>query len=192
VNLAAFTSGQRRVIVLMGIAVIVLFAMLAGFVVTSLQGWENASPAATPPLLPTSAPPTSLPTLSPSPTSPPLTSAFEEEGIWSQVQAARLFDQIAHQVETMRGLSPRAEVPLNFLDEDEMLMLLRRFYAGRDLETPLLPYIELGLLPNVSIHVRPHQASSVYMPEQEQLYVVASQQESGPDDQALLAHAYVH
>jgi hypothetical protein len=80
---------------------------------------------------------------------------------------------------------------LNFLDEDEMLALLRRFYTGRDLETPLLPYVELGLLPNVFVHVRPHQASSVYMPAQEQLYVVAGQQQSGPDDQALLAHAYV-
>jgi hypothetical protein len=191
VNLAGFTSGQRRVIVLMGVAVIVVLAMLAGFVVTSLQGWENASPAATPSLLPTPASPTSIPTLFPSPTPPPPTSMFEEEGIWSQVQAARLFDQIAYQVETMRGLSPRAEVPLNFLDEDEMLTLLRRFYAGRDLETPLLPYIELGLLPSVFVQVRPHQASSVYMPEQEQLYVVAGQQQSGPDDQALLAHAYV-
>lgn len=190
-NLEDFTSGQRRIIVLLVMAVIVVFAMLAGFVATSLQGWESLSPAATPSFPSTSASPTSLPTPSPSPTPAP-TSALEEEGIWSQVQAARLFDQIAHQVETMRGLSPRAEVPLSFLDESEMATLLRRFYAGHDLEASLLPYVELGLLPDVSVRVRPHQAAGIYVPEQEQLYVTAGRQESSGDDQALLAHAYVH
>ena len=186
-----FTFGQRRIITLMVIAVIVVFAMLAGFVVTSLQGWESQSPVVTPSLPPTSVPPTSFPTLSPSPTFVP-TLVFEEEGIWSQVQAARLFDQIAHQVETMRGLSPRAGVPLSFLDEIEMATLLRRFYAGYDLEASLLPYVELGLLPDVSVYIRPHPAAGIYVPEQEQLYVTAGRQESSADEQALLAHAYVH
>ncbi|MCP4544304.1 MAG: hypothetical protein GY832_44910 [Chloroflexi bacterium] len=189
--MTGFTPVQRRVIILMGIAVIIVLAMLAGFVVTSLQGWENLSPVETPSPFPTSVPSTFLPTLSPS-SIPAPTSAPEEEGIWSQVQAARLFDQIAHQVETMRDLSPRAEVPLSFLDKDEMLTLLRRFYAGHDLETPLLSYAELGLLPDVPIYIRPRQASGIYVSEQEQLYVVTGRQGSGPDDQSLLAHAYVH
>ena len=190
-NLDGFTFGQRRVIILMGIAFIIVLAMLAGFVVTSLQGWKSPSPTATWTLLPTSVPPTALPTLSLSPTPAP-TSLSEQEGIWSQVQAARLFDQIAHQVETMRDLSPRAEVPLCFLDESEMLRLLGRFYARRDLVSFLLPYTELGLLPSVSVYIRPRQASGIYVPEQEQLYVITGWQESALDDQSLLAHAYVH
>ncbi len=191
-NLTGLTSGQRRVVGLMGIAVIVVLAMLAGFVVTSLQEWESPSPVVTPSPLPISVPPTAIPTLSPSPTLAPTSASEEDEGIWSQVQAARLFDQIAHQVETIRDLSPRAEVPLSFLDEGEMILLLRRFYAGHDLEAPLLPYVELGLLPDVPVYIRPRQASGIYVPEQEQLYVITGRQESGPDDQALLAHAYVH
>jgi hypothetical protein len=190
VNSVDFTSGQRRVITLLVLALIVVFAMLAGFVITSIQGWESLSPAATPSFAPASVSATPLPTAPLSPTSTP-TALFEEEGIWSQVQAARLFDQIAHQVETIRGLSPRAEVPLSFLDKGDMAILLRRFYAGRDLETPLLPYIELGLLPDVYIRVRPHQMAGIYVPEQGQLYVITGQQGSGPDDQALLAHAYM-
>ena len=190
-NISNFTSGQRRVVVLMAIAVIVVLAMLIGFVVTSLQGWESLSPVATPSLPSLSAPLTSLPPPSPSPAPVP-TSVFNEDGIWSQVQAARLFDQIAHQVETMRGLSPRAEVPLSFLDQGEMATLLRRLYARRDLEAPLLPYVELGLLPHVSVSVRPHQAAGIYIPDQEQLYVTTGRQENSADDQALLAHAYVH
>ncbi len=183
---ADFTPGQRRTVILMVIAVVVVFAMLAGFVITSLQGWESPAPAATPSFA--SLPPTPLPM----PTVSPASSSTSEEGIWSQVQAARLFDQIAHQVETLRGLSPRAEVPLSFLDEREMTTLLRQFYTERDPEAQLLPYTGLGLLPDVPTSIHAHQVAGVYVPEQGQLYVATGQQESSADDQALLAHAYVH
>jgi len=115
-----------------------------------------------------------------------------EDGILSQVQAARLFDQIAHQVETLRGLSPRAEVPLSFLDEREMTTLLRRLYVERGPEALLLPYTALGLLPDAPVSIRAHQVAGVYVPEQGQLYVATGLQESGADDQSLLAHAYAH
>jgi hypothetical protein len=114
------------------------------------------------------------------------------EGIWSQVQAARLFDQIAHQVETLRGLSPRAEVPLNFLDERQMTVLLRQLYAERGLEAQLLPYTLLGLLPDVPVSLQARGAAGIYVPEQGQLYIAAGRQESSADDQALQAYAYAH
>lgn len=190
-NAAGLTAGQRRIVIIMVIAVVVVSAMVAGFVVTSLQSLGNLSPAATPSREPTSRSAMVLPT--PSPSLAPAPTLVFEEGIWSQVQAARLFDQIAHQVENIRGLSPRAEVPLSFLDDSQMATLLRRFYAGQDVEASLLPYIELGLLPEISsLNVRPHQVAGVYMSEQEQLYVTSGRQESSSDDQALLAHAYVH
>ncbi|MCK4473414.1 MAG: hypothetical protein KAW49_16655 [Anaerolineae bacterium] len=183
-NDSDFTPGQRRTVILMVIAVIGVFALLAGIVVTSFQSWESPLPAATLPFV--SWLPTPLPTPSPIP-SPTL-----EEGLWPQVQAARLFDQIAHQVEILRGLYPRAEVPLSFLDEREMTMLLRQLYAKRDPEAELFPHIALGLLPDVPISICAHQVAGVYVPEQEQLYVATGQQESSVDDQALLAHAYTH
>ena len=181
---SGFTSRQRLTVLLMVIAVIVVFAVLAGFVITSLQSWEDVSPVVTPSFV------SLLPT--PSPTPSPVPSPMPEEGIWSQVQAARLFDQIAHQVETLRGLSPRAEVPLSFLDEPEMAALLRQVVAERDVEAQLLPYIALGLLPDVSISVHPRPAAGIYVPGQEQLYVATGRRESSADDQALLAHAYAH
>jgi hypothetical protein len=194
VSAADFTSGQRRIVILLVITVVFVFAMLAGFVITSLQGWESPPPTVTPSVSSTATatlvPPTSPPTPLPSPTLSPTVDS--EEGIWLQVKAARLFNQIAHQVETLRGLSPRAEVPLSFLDEREMTTLLRHLYAGRDPEAFLLPYTELGLLPDVSVRIRPHQTAGIYVSEQEQLYVATSPQESSADDQALLAHAYVH
>ncbi len=181
-----FTPGQRRTVILMVVMVVVVFAVLAGFVVTSIQGWESPPPAVTPSVVP----PT--PTFTPLPTPLPTPSPVVEEGIWSQVQAARLFDQIAHQVETLRGLSPRAEVPLNFLDEDEMITLLDQLYAGRDPEDSLLPYTALGLLPEASVSIHAHQVPGVYVPEQEQLWVATGRRESSADDQSLLAHAYTH
>jgi hypothetical protein len=194
VSAADFTSGQRRIVILLVIAVVFVFAMLAGFVITSLQGLESLPPTATL-SVPSTATATPLPS-TPSPTPPPsptmTPTAALEEGIWPQVRAARLFDQIAHQVETLRGLSPRAEVPLSFLDEREMTALLHRLYAGRDWEALRLPYTELGLTPDVAIHIRPQRTAGIYVSEQEQLYVATGPQESGADDQALLAHAYIH
>jgi hypothetical protein len=181
-----FTRRQRLTVLVLVIAVVVVLAMLAGFIVTSIQSWERPSSATSqtfPSLLPA---PVSTPSPSPTPLPTP------EEGIWSQVQAARLFDQIAHQVETLRDLSPRAEVPLSFLDEREMATLVRQRYAARNLEAQLLPYVTLGLLPDVSISIHPHQAAGVYVPDQEQLYVAIGRQEIGADDQALLGHAYAH
>lgn len=179
-----FTPGQRRIVISLIIAVVVVFAVLAGFVVTSLRSWDSPPPVATQPFV--SRPPT--PTLTPS----PVPSPTFEAGIRSQVQAARLFDQIAHQVETLRGLSPRAEVPLSFLDEAGMTALLRQLYAGHGPQARLFPYTALGMLPHASISIHPHRAAGIYLPEQGQLYVAAGRQQSSPDDQALLAHAYAH
>jgi hypothetical protein len=186
VRSAAFTPGQRRVLVVMILLVVVVFAALAGFIVTSLQS-QSPSPIATPPptlLPPTSTPQTPMP--SPAPTE-------VGEGIWSQVQAARLLDQIERQVETLRGLSPRAEVPLNFLDERGMSTLLRRLYVERTPEARLLPYAALGLLPDASISIEPRLAVGVYVPDQEQLYVATGEQAIGADDRVLLlAYTYSH
>ena len=183
-NGSGITSGQRLTVLVMILAVIVVFATLAGFIVTSLESLENPSPATPSPVVPTS----STPPITPSPTSAPL----PEEGIWSQVQAARLFDQIAHQVETARGLSPRAEVPLTFLDEREMTTLLSQLYAQRDPQAQLLPYATLGLLPDASISIRVHQVTGLYVPEQEQLYIATGRPPESSDDQSLLAHAHAH
>jgi len=180
---SGFTPGQRRTVLLLVIAVIAVFAMLAGFIATSLRSWERSSPVPTR----TWASPVSTPLPVPSPFPSPVV----EEGILSQVQAARLFEQIAHQVETVRGLSPRAEVPLSFLDQRQMSVLLRQLYAEWAPEEQLVPYVALGLLPDVSLSPRAHRVVGVYVPEQEQLYISTGEQWGDADDQALLAHAYV-
>jgi hypothetical protein len=182
VNGAGFTPRQRLTIMLLVMAVVAMFALLAGFIVTSLQGLEQ--PAALPLTPPASPSPSATPSATPTQAS--------QEGLWSQVQAARLFDQIAHQVETERGLSPQAEVPLNFLDGREMTKLLYQLYVEREPQAQVLRYTILGLLPQISVSIHAHQAAGVYVPEQEQVYIATGQQGNSADDQALLAHAYAH
>ena len=183
-SVSSFTPAQRRVVISIVIAVVIAFAIFAGFVITYTQGLEDHSPVVTPAL------PSWLPT--PRPTLRPISPPTPEEGILPQVQAARLFEQIAHQAETLRALSPRAEVPLSFLDEREMTALLRQLYGDRDPKAELLPYTLLGLLPAAPIRLRPRQVAAIYVPEQEQLYIALALHETDADDQALLARAYGH
>jgi hypothetical protein len=189
VKSSAFTAGQRRVLMLMIILVIAVFAALAGFIVTSLQDQQSPPPVTDVPSIlnePTVAPATVTPSPTPIPTMEQLA-----EGITSRVQAARLLDQIERQVETVRGLSPRAEVPLNFLNEDEMSSLLRRLYRQRDSEALLLPFITLGLLPDETISIGVGQTAGAYILAEAQLYVVTNPSEINADDRVLiLARAY--
>lgn len=184
-SVSGFTPGQRRIVLVMASAVTFAFATLAGLVVTSTGGRQNATPMEVVP------PASSLPTLDPTPLPTP-TPILPETDIWSQVQAARLFDQVGRQVETLRGLTPRAGVPLSFLADREMEAFLRGLHANRQPEPGMLSYEALGLVPDVPVPVGTYKVSSVYVPEHEQVYVLTGRQESSVDAQMLLAHAYVH
>ncbi len=183
-NGTGLTSKQRLTVLLMTTAVIAVFAMLAGFVHSSIHGLQNPPPTTLPPTAPQPSPTIARPTPTPFP--------VPEGGIGSQIQAARLFDQIAHQVETLRGLSANTQVPLTFLTEREMTTLLRQVYVGRDPGAQLLPYVELGLLPQTNLSLAIHQTAGIYVPEQKQLYVAAGRPAESADDQTLLAHSHVH
>jgi hypothetical protein len=185
VKASGFTPRQRRIILLLVLVVVVVFALLAGFSITFFQGLETA-PIATPLTLPRATSPPS-PTAAPSRATP-----TPEGGIWPQVQAARLFDQIAHQVETERALSPRAEVPLSFLSEDEMAETLRELYTKNDPPTLLPPLTALGLLPDEAMEVQAQRPAGLYVTDHRQLYVSTDRSQDDPQAQALLAHAYVH
>jgi hypothetical protein len=187
----SFTPQQRRVVLLMVLLVAVVLALISGFLITSLQTFERASPAATLPADVTgdAAPsPTSLPTATATQDATPV----PEEGIWSQVRAARLFDQIAHQVETKRGLAARAEVPLSFMDRAEMAEALGEIYAERDLAAERMPLALLGLLPGDPVSVEARPSAGIYLPEQEQLIVSFERPQGDTSAQAVLAHAYAH
>ncbi|MCX7683065.1 MAG: hypothetical protein N2508_14050 [Anaerolineae bacterium] len=189
-NTGNFTPAQRFIITLMSLAIVIILPMLAGFVITSVQSWHSSSHTPSQPALD----PIPVPEMTtPSPTEPvafPTSSPTAEPGLWSQVQAARLFDQIAYQVEIARGLSPRAEVPLSFHQEQDMEALLTRFQGEQEW---LFPYTELEILPRAyTPTLRVPHTVAFYAPEQRQLYVSTGAREGHMDDQSLLAHAYIH
>jgi hypothetical protein len=175
----------------MTLLVAVVLALLAGFIITSLQNFERATTLVTPS---GGSAPGASPTEPPRPTSPPtrVSTPMPNEGIWSQVRAARLFDQVAHQVETNRALSPRAEVPLSFLGQQEMAAMLQQLYAERNLESELKPYTALDMVPKGSVSFEVRTSAGIYVPEQEQLYVATDRPEGDGNAQTVLAHAYVH
>ena len=58
---SGFSRRQRLTVLLMVAAVIVVFAMLTGLIITSIQGWDSRSPAATLPFVSVVPAPTVLP-----------------------------------------------------------------------------------------------------------------------------------
>jgi hypothetical protein len=186
VKASTFTPRQRRIVLLLVLIVVVVFALLAGFLIASLESLQLVTVAEPATLLPEATSPPASPT--PAATSTPV----PDEGIWPQVRAARLFDQIAHQVETDRALSPRAEVPLSFVDERKMEETLQEVHREGDLRSRVRPFVALGLLPDAAIEVQAQSPAGIYVTEQQQLYVAMDREENDPDTQTLLAHAYVH
>ncbi len=188
--MSTLTPSQRRILFVMLIAVIVVVALLTGFIVTTIRSLQSTAFVETPTFV---FPPTPSPTLAPvPPTLTPELNTTPLSDIEAQVRAARLFDQIARQAETLRELSPRTVVPLSFMDAREMEALIHRLYPGSSLPAWLLPYTALEILPQTEISVCMDHVAGLYVPEQQQLYVSTSLWESNADDQALLVHAYVH
>jgi len=181
-----FSPSQRRIVLLLVLVVVLVFALFAGFIITSLETLEQAA-------LPTAAlEAVTSGSASPTPAPPATSTPVPKDGFWAHVRSARLFDQIAHQVEVERGLSPRAEVPLSFLEEREMEeTLLDLFSQGRRDDTSQT-YRAIGLMPEELPGLSVDAPAGIYVPEHEQLYVTIGRPESDPATQALLAHAYVH
>ena len=183
---SGFSPGQRRIVLLLVLVVVLVFALFAGFIITSLQTLEQAA-------VPTAVSGASAsPSASPTQAQPATSTPMPRNGFWAQVRSARLFDQIAHQVEVERNLSPRAEVPLSFLEERRMEeTLLDVFSQGQWNDTSQI-YRAIGLLPAEQPGLSVDAPAGIYVPEHRQLYVTIGRLESDPDAQALLAHAYVH
>lgn len=183
---SGFSPSQRRIVLLLVLVVVLVFALFAGFIITSLQTLEQAS-------VPTAVlgAPASI-SASPTPAPPATSTPMPTDGLFAQVRSARLFDQIAHQVEVERGLSPRAEVPLSFLEEHKMEEILLDLFSQDQRNNASETYRALGLLsaelPGLSVDA----PAGIYVPQHKQLYVTIGRAESDPAAQALLAHAYVH
>lgn len=187
----SFTPSQRRILITLTVSVVVVFAVLAGFIVTSSQALRQhlATLSLLTPTVSPLVPPTTQPgaaTEKPTPTS----IAEEESALLPQVRAARLLEPIRRQVEALRGLYPAAEMPLSFVNNERMAELLRSGYLARGPAVQLLPYTALELIPDVRPTITAQPVTALYVPEQRQLFLTATAEETDPRDQTFIARAY--
>lgn len=184
-NLSELTGGQRRVIVLLGTATVFVVAMFAGYVVASVRGASRSRS----PVEPIDAAATSGPGRVDS-------GVGDERGeirdIESQVLAARVYDQIAYQVELLRGLPALAGVPLSFLQRQEMKGFLREYRALGQKQREFSAYAESGIVSRLGSLEHLPDIDGLYVPQEEQVYVSVNWDESDRDAQAVLAHAHTH
>jgi len=183
VNRIALTPRQRRVLLGLMATVVAVFGILAGYMPAAILNYS----------VETTETPVWADTLAETPLSSLGTPGVEpSDGIASQVQAARVFSQIQHQVELLRELPLLAQVPLTFPGELEMAGLLEVLYASRGWGERLEPHMLLGLLPQSEETLKQRTATTVYVPEQRQIYIANGARERTADDQALVVHAYAH
>ncbi len=184
-----FVDQQQHAVLLVGLLFAVLAGLFAGFTTTSRH---NSRQAAAPLTASSETPEVTVP-----PATPPATGTAADgiepmptEGIWSQVQTARLLQQIAPGVASARGLTAVREIPLSFLEEPDMTALLLRLYAEQDVESQFLPYASLGLIDQQAFSLEVGPATAVYVPADRQLYVSSAQPLDDHRLPTLLAHAY--
>jgi hypothetical protein len=113
-----------------------------------------------------------------------------------------LLQQIQDQVATLRGLQPKRDVPLRFLDQ----AALQRYFVDRfnqdylpnERESDQKLLTTLGLIkPNetvvqILLDVLQEQVIGVYNADDKIMYLVADNGQFGPDEKATFAHEVTH
>lgn len=193
-----FSRGQKLILGGMALALVAVLVVLGSFI---RQG------ALTSPL-----PTTVLPvpritvtrsvraTSSPAP-STRITPPVSEPAVAAEVLAARRIEELNRNVGQIRELPKQQEIPLNFLDIDEMTAYLRRVLADSRRESfvqqqqillaalDLLPRPDEAFPPTVQTRAR--QVIAFYDPDQAQIFIGPAGHEGDPPDVSLV-HQYAH
>lgn len=141
-----------------------------------------------------------LPT--PGPVATPAAPAAPVPTIAASVPDRLLLQQIEDQVAVLRGLQPKGQVPVRFLDQAELQQyFVDRFnqdYLPRERESDQKLLATLGLIkPNESVvqillDVLQEQVIGVYNQDDKIMYMVTDRAQFGPDEKATFAHEYTH
>jgi hypothetical protein len=113
-----------------------------------------------------------------------------------------LLQRIQQQVSQLRGLQPKQEVTLKFLDEAALrqyfLSNFERDYLPNERESDQKLLATLGLLRpdetviQVLLDVLQEQVIGVYNDDEKVMYLVADAKQFGPDEQDTFAHEFTH
>jgi hypothetical protein len=113
-----------------------------------------------------------------------------------------LLQRIQQQVSQLRGLQPKNDVTLRFLDEAALrqyfLTNFERDYLPTERESDQKLLATLGLLRanetvvQILLDVLQEQVIGVYNEDEKVMYLVADNKEFGPDEQDTFAHEFTH
>lgn len=197
-----FTPRQRLVLALMAMAVVLVFAVLGYSVVTTLREQPPYPLPISP--LPTGLSPLTTPTmatatLTATPTSSPTPAPTVTRPVpLSQIQSARAVREVGRIVAEVRDLPPAEQVPVTFPTEHEVSIFLLQRYQEEQPQGMLALYAALGLIPMLDplplpdVAVQASHISSLYLPDGQQIMLVAGRGPASPNDELALVHALAH
>ena len=157
----------------------------------------QAEPATTTPLPPSTLTPFTWPT--PLPTSTP--QATSTRVISRERLNQGTIDQIEQQVIRLRGIQPRATVPVQFLTRAEMADYVRKEYQTNQDQAngELAFYRAMGLIsPSAKVDTEAMvklvaaNIAGFYEPREKRLHVISDLENLGADEKVTLAHEYTH
>jgi hypothetical protein len=113
-----------------------------------------------------------------------------------------LLQRIEEQVTRLRGLQPKSDVPLKFLDEAALKQYFmnnfERDYLPNERESDQKLLATLGLLPanqtvvQILLDVLQEQVIGVYNEDEKAMYLVTNTAQFGPDEKDTFAHEFTH
>jgi hypothetical protein len=113
-----------------------------------------------------------------------------------------LLQSIQGQVARLRGLAPKAEVALRFLDQNALqqyfLQNFERDYLPNERESDQKLLATLGLLNQnetviqILLDILQEQVIGIYNEDEKAMYIVADRQQFGPDEKDTFAHEFTH
>ncbi|MBN1179308.1 MAG: hypothetical protein JXD18_08860 [Anaerolineae bacterium] len=194
-----FTPQQRLVLILMGAAVLLVFGVLTYSVATTLPRLPTAtalgyapqtlSPLVTPTPGASEAPPT--PTLVPLPTATPTATPIP----LSQIDSARVVNELSRIVAGVRDLPPVEQIPVSFPTLLEVTIALLQRYQAEQPEQVLPFYADLGLIPALEPLPQPDYVaqaghiSSIYLPSEREILLVTGRGPTSQQDELAIVYA---
>jgi hypothetical protein len=203
VSRARFTPKQRRVLVLLGMAVVIVFGLLgysvatnwprissptpSGYIPPTLSALTPSTPGSplatpAPPITATTSP---IPSPTPTPTPVPL----------SQIDSARVVNELSQIVAGVRNLPAVEQVPVSFPTQLEVTIGLLQRYEEEQPWQQLSLYTTLGLIPPLDPPPQPDvvaqtaHISSLYLPEQREILLVTGRGATTSEEELAVVHA---
>jgi hypothetical protein len=196
-----FTRQQRLVLIGLGSAVVVVLSLLGYSVATTLPLLSTPISVGytPPPLSPlqTAVPgsPAVTPTLAPTPTPSPTPTPTATPISLSQIDSARVVNELSRIVARVRDLPAVEQIPVSFPTAREVTIALLQRYQEEQPQQALSLYMTLGLIPPLDplplpdVVAQANHISSLYLPVEREVLLVTGRGPTTPEDELAAVHS---